>query len=152
MRRDLVKFFICAALFLLALNLLSRMLPPPAPPKKPSEDSSSEAVGEAKASKETAVGGFLMHLAQQRERPEGPPTSLTAVGGFLTKLAEEQKVRDEAVQRARDRRRRSVALGSIDPTNPNFHLYAVFDPRGASVRRLVLNKFKTSNRLGRPVD
>jgi YidC/Oxa1 family membrane protein insertase len=172
MRRDLVKFFLYAVLFLLALNLLSRMLPPP----KRETPKESESLGEAKASPATAVGGFLAYLAQ-KERPEQPRARATpeaAAGGFLPHLAQEQQQRDRFEQREWQRKpagwhqlgaaagpvwaatgrplpRQKIDLGSLE-RDPNFHLYVEFDPRGASVRRIVLNKFKSSDRFGKPVD
>jgi YidC/Oxa1 family membrane protein insertase len=41
-------------------------------------------------------------------------------------------------------------LGKNDRNSP-FHLYVELDPRGASVRRVVLNKFQQADALGRPV-
>src|SRR5207244_4441205 len=42
-------------------------------------------------------------------------------------------------------------IGSLSPESP-YHLFVKFDRRGAAVRRVVLNKFKSSDRLGHPVE
>ena len=44
-----------------------------------------------------------------------------------------------------------VQLGSDDPDS-DYHLLADFDPTGASVARIVLNKFKAASAVGKPED
>ncbi len=44
-----------------------------------------------------------------------------------------------------------LSLGDPDPASP-FHLYVQFDPRGAAVRRVVLNKFRQADASGRPAN
>ncbi len=153
--KDLLRFFVCAGLFIVGYLLLSRSLPPPQPqPDKPRDPKTDKA--EASASPATAVAGFGAHLAleqkgddeRQRKRWTSQSAPWFQIGGVAGAgwAATGRRWPETAVVQ-----RKLIALGDESSDSP-FHLQVTFDPRGAAVRRVVLNKFKSSDRLGHPID
>jgi YidC/Oxa1 family membrane protein insertase len=148
--KDLLRFVIVSALFLLGLYLLSRNLTPPQPERDKSQEGARTEKQEARAEPLGAAAGFGGHLALKqrrepvpRERQQARAEPLGAVAGFGGHIALKQRERESA------RSRPTITLGSLESDSP-FHLQVIFDPRGACVRRLVLNKFKAADKYGRP--
>ena len=173
-RKNFIQFIIAAAIFVIGLQILQRKLWPPPPPAKEKE-------GEPAAKKgEELVFGFLpkswLTAPPPKEKLFGllpkdwleppaapaklfgllPPDWLEAArpvdeqlfGGLLSKRFWQQAV--VAAARAR-RALPHVLLGSEDPDS-DYHLLVEFDPRGGSVYRIVLNKFRATTPEGKPSD
>ena len=153
--KDFLRFLVVAALFLAGLNLLSRYINPPQPqPDKPRDRTAD--VPEARGTPETAIAGFGAHLALEQLRADEARRKhwarqpdrwfqMGAVAGAGWAAADKPWPLPPSIER------KLPILGSDSPESP-FHLQVTFDPLGAAVRRVVLNKFKSSDRLGHPVD
>jgi YidC/Oxa1 family membrane protein insertase len=171
-RKNFIQFLIAAAIFIIALQwLMPKLFPPPRVEEKKAEP-------EAKASdrafgllprdwlREQNLFGLvpgswvfeqkLFSLLPQSWVESAQPVEPMFFGGLLRKRFLDEAVvaaaEARAAKAARDRRRLPhVRLGSDKPDS-DYHLLVEFDPRGASVYRIVLNKFEATTHVGKPAN
>src|SRR5262245_43375736 len=105
--KDLLRFFLAAAVFVGGMMLLSKYLGPNKPPEEKEQDKLKvSAIPEAKASPLTLVASFGGHLAKQAEARERVqrnlrPEAFKVAGGLGAHLALEKKT--EEARRAEEK-------------------------------------------------
>src|SRR5262245_39442349 len=156
-RQDLLRFLLVSALFLVGLYILNRNLTPPQQERdKPKDKDAAAPKQEAKPSALTALAGAAGHLVERQRREDDrnrkswadQPKAwhqLGAVAGPAWAASGKPLPRPKVAPVPR------ITLGEFDKTS-KYHLGVVLDPRGACVRKIVLNKFETADKYGRPVD
>ncbi len=147
--KNIIIFVVAMMLSLGVWYALKTYVFPP-PPEPPPEQPSPETRVEIKPTPEVAAaavgagqGGLDQALWQSaflslaESKPEAKPVEAPPP---LPTIAEKPPTPPSKYLR----------LGDMSRTS-KFHLYVELDPRGASVERVVLNKFQQANALGRPV-
>jgi YidC/Oxa1 family membrane protein insertase len=172
-RKNFIQFLIAAAIFILGLQWLMPKLFPP-PPKLEEKKAEPEAKVSDRAFgllprdwlREQNLFGLvpgswvfeqkLFGLVPESWVESAQPVEPMLFGGLLRKRFLDKALvaaaEARAAKEARERRRLPhVRLGSDDPDS-DYHLLVEFDPRGASVYRIVLNKFKGTTDVGKPTN
>ena len=170
-RKNVIQFVIAAAIFISGmLYLQNKIFPPPPPAEK--KEAEPVAKGEERVfgllPKSWLTGPppeeMLFALIPKRWLTPPPEPKLFGLlplswfkdakpveeflfGGLLPKRFWAHAVAAEKARRAF----RRVKLGSDDPES-DYHLLVEFDPRGGSVYRIVLNKFKATTPEGKPAN
>lgn len=142
-QKNLLLFVVLTALILFGWTSLSRLLWPPPPPKlpKPSntevvqkDEDAKEKVAEAKKKDENGKDkGVVENKPDEKKFEPKPDRIADADLRQIWPTDAEQLVRLGAKER-----------------DSKFHLYVEFDPRGAAVRGLWLNKYQAADEQGRP--
>src|SRR5215210_2565219 len=145
-RKNLLVFLIAFGLFAGGLYLLDTLFPPPPKPDKKQEaEKLSPKEARARATG-LAAGGLGAHLAwpaapektagREPPREHAPFWKQLGLADVLLWVA------------ATGQRPPLITLGA-DAGSSEYHLQAALDPRGASVRRVILNKFQKAGPAGR---
>ncbi len=154
-RKNWLVFFLASGTFIFGLYALQRWVFPPPPPVPPKEQAEKLTPRQRRArALGTAAGGLAAHVAPGPPRPAaklafGERLGAAAGTGWLAVRGRAAPEKPPPAPRVATPAPPPIPLGSDDPGSP-FHLQAVLSPRGAAVRRIVLNKFEAANRLGRP--
>ena len=134
--RNFLLFISLSVLILFGWIKLESVLWPPKPQKKAADSEAKKAEdGTVKPEKEPAKP------EKEPVKPKPPvDDGWAGVGRALNRAAAPPSTPEEL-----------VTLGS-DDRNSEYHLEVVLDPKGAVVRRVILNKFKAATDYGRPTD
>ena len=166
-RKNVIQFLIAAAIFIVGLQYLQPKLFPPRqiPEKKDAEPEAAEKVfglvPKSWLPEETVFGLLPRSWLDSIAPPERLLFGLLPQSWYEAALRQEplhfgllpQSWYKAALAAAARRKPRPahVQLGSEDPDS-DYHLLVDFDPTGASVARIVLNKFKAASAVGKPED
>jgi YidC/Oxa1 family membrane protein insertase len=138
-QKNLFLFFALALAVMVGYAQLQRLLwAPPKPPAKAADAAAGDGVEVAPAAAVRGDGnrlalGVLGDVAMRRHRS----------------AAQQHAAAPAAIPPA-DPSKLIHLGGPVNAGPSRFHMDAEFDPRGAGLRQLVLNKFKQATRMGRP--
>ncbi|HVS38316.1 MAG TPA: YidC/Oxa1 family insertase periplasmic-domain containing protein [Gemmataceae bacterium] len=141
--KNILLFIVLMGLCIAAFYGLKYLFgPPPPPPTVPGE------AYQAVADVGVGSGGLWQGLSQELMAEPGAPPPPAA------KPEERPAPAPVVAATTPPTPADSPKLKTLGEPNgaSKFHLYVVLDPRGAGVRRVVLNKFQQANYLGRPTN
>ena len=134
-QKNLLLFVVLTVLILFGWTSLSHILWPPPPPKPSNaEVAKNNDDGKEKGEEAKKNGENDKNKPAVEKKIDKKPERVAVAD--LRQLPETPKVQ-------------LVSLGAKE-RDSKFHLYVVFDPRGAAVRGLWLNKYQAADGQGRP--